>query len=678
MNKNWDRTKKVGKLLVLGSIIAAFLTGCGGGGSSGSVGDTTPPTVSSVSPANNAPGVALNSTISATFNEAMTASTLGATTFTLNNGATCAVTYSGATATCTPSANLTTGTQYTATITSGAKDAAGNALAAPYTWTFTTATATSISGTAAAGAPVVGYVSVQDSSNKPQPVLNNIAIAADGKYSIDVTGLTPPFAIKADGTVGGRRVTLYSPATSADAGGTINITPFTDLIVRNLAGTLANTLIDSYLSSGSLANLTATQINAERDKLQAQLLPVLQAAGLSTSIDLLRASFNADGTGLDRFMDLVKVDTTIPTAVTITNILDANAADKLTINSQTGVTTGASTLAVGAITSTATTPIDLIRQTLTSFIGYFATSLPSSTDLGLNALFAPTYMWDGENSSAWLTQLTTNSKLIGMKFGTNGLVLDSIDLANGIAQVSFIPVTASGVRMGTGTQQMQMKKVGNAWLMDGNQRLANIQVTSIASQTLCVAGSTTCTPLSTGLDLWFENYGQQPIGNVIVTGPGLPTAGVTITGNKYVFMTDAQIGALSSNGVYTMAVWSNAATPVLMATYTSVVAAVPVLNTALANVAFPTLSGLTNLTNYAGGNLYPVWTMPAGLHGDNVGVSVWDVNNVYLSNSYNLSGSGTGTANLVLPAPATGKWAFGNYWIRGWDVNGSEFITNYQ
>lgn len=583
MNKNSSFINKYGTLLVVGSIVAAFLTGCGGGSS--------------------------------------------------------------------PAANTV----------------------------ITPPAAILISGTAAAGAPVVGYVSVQDSSTKPQPVLTNIAIAADGKYSVDVAGLTPPFAIKAVGHVGGKQVTLYSTATSADVGGTINITPFTDLIVRNLAGTLSNTLIDSYLSSGSLANLTAAQINAERDKLQAQLLPVLQAAGLSTSIDLLRASFNADGTGLDRFIDLVKVDTTVPTAVTITNILDANASNILTIDTQTGVTTGNTTLGATGITdATTAAPIDLIRQTFTSLNSYFATSLPSPTDLGLNALFAPTFMWDGQNSSAWLTQVTTNSKLIGMKFGTNGLVLDSIDLANGIAQVSFIPVTASGVAM-WGTLQIQMKIVGNAWLINGDQRLANIHVTSIASQTLCVAGSTTCTPgQSTGLDLWFENYGQQPIGNVIVTGPGLPTAGVTITGNKYVFMTDAQIGALSPNGVYTMAVWSNAATPVLMATYTSVVAAVPVLNTALANVAFPTLSGLTNLTNYAGGNLYPVWTMPAGLQGDNVGVSVWDVNNVYQSNSYNLSGSGTGTANLLLPAPATGKWAFGNYWIRGWDVNNSEFITHYQ
>jgi len=49
------------------------------------------------------------------------------------------VTYSGTTATFTPSAALAGGTVYTGTITTGAKDAAGNALASNYSWSFTTA-----------------------------------------------------------------------------------------------------------------------------------------------------------------------------------------------------------------------------------------------------------------------------------------------------------------------------------------------------------------------------------------------------------------------------------------------------------------------------------------------------------------------------------------------------------
>ncbi|MBI5206231.1 MAG: Ig-like domain-containing protein, partial [Candidatus Firestonebacteria bacterium] len=101
--------------------------------------DTTPPQVNFVSPVNNATDVAINTAITATFNEAMNASTITTTTFKLNNGAVAGtVTYSGTTATFTPTSNLAENTQYIATITTGVMDLAGNAINLSYTWSFTT------------------------------------------------------------------------------------------------------------------------------------------------------------------------------------------------------------------------------------------------------------------------------------------------------------------------------------------------------------------------------------------------------------------------------------------------------------------------------------------------------------------------------------------------------------
>ena len=102
--------------------------------------DTTPPVVNAIDPPNSANGVALNKVIAVTFSEAMDASTINATTFTLKQGTTVipgAIVYSGTTATFTPTAPLTSGA-YTATITTGAKDLAGNALAANVVSSFTT------------------------------------------------------------------------------------------------------------------------------------------------------------------------------------------------------------------------------------------------------------------------------------------------------------------------------------------------------------------------------------------------------------------------------------------------------------------------------------------------------------------------------------------------------------
>jgi hypothetical protein len=107
--------------------------------------DVTPPTVLTMVPANNATSIAVNSAVTATFSEAMNSSTINSSTFTLKQGTTSVagtVSYSGTTATFTPSAALAGGMVYTATITTGAQDLAGNAITVAKTWSFTTVSST--------------------------------------------------------------------------------------------------------------------------------------------------------------------------------------------------------------------------------------------------------------------------------------------------------------------------------------------------------------------------------------------------------------------------------------------------------------------------------------------------------------------------------------------------------
>ncbi|MCA1683648.1 MAG: Ig-like domain-containing protein, partial [Actinobacteria bacterium] len=112
--------------------------------------DTTPPTVTGVTPSAGATGVAVGTNVTATFSEAMQASTVTSATVTLaapGGGAIAAsVSYNATsrTATLDPTADLAASTKYTATVkggSSGVKDTAGNALAADYVWSFTTAAA---------------------------------------------------------------------------------------------------------------------------------------------------------------------------------------------------------------------------------------------------------------------------------------------------------------------------------------------------------------------------------------------------------------------------------------------------------------------------------------------------------------------------------------------------------
>ncbi|MEP7375512.1 MAG: Ig-like domain-containing protein [Chitinophagaceae bacterium] len=123
---------------------AKIFPDCGGGV------DNTPPTVSNVSPVNGATGVGTSTTVTATFNEAINASTVTSSTVQLRNSANTLIAATLSTAgtqvILTPSAALATSTLYTVTITGGAsgvKDLAGNALANNYSWSFTTGTTAS-------------------------------------------------------------------------------------------------------------------------------------------------------------------------------------------------------------------------------------------------------------------------------------------------------------------------------------------------------------------------------------------------------------------------------------------------------------------------------------------------------------------------------------------------------
>jgi hypothetical protein len=99
------------------------------------------PTVTVTDPLNLATNVPANKIITASFNEAMDATTINTSSFTLKIGTTPVagvVTYSGTTATFTPSSNLLSGNTYTATITTAAKNVAGISLASNKVWSFST------------------------------------------------------------------------------------------------------------------------------------------------------------------------------------------------------------------------------------------------------------------------------------------------------------------------------------------------------------------------------------------------------------------------------------------------------------------------------------------------------------------------------------------------------------
>ena len=133
------------QILALLSII--WVAGCNSKGS-----DPAPiiPTVNATTPSNNATGVARNNAITISFSAAMDPATINTSTVIVKQGTVVVpgtITYSGTTATFTPTDNLLALTKYTVTVTTGAKTAAGKAMAANSESSFTTGGTAPVGGT---------------------------------------------------------------------------------------------------------------------------------------------------------------------------------------------------------------------------------------------------------------------------------------------------------------------------------------------------------------------------------------------------------------------------------------------------------------------------------------------------------------------------------------------------
>ena len=116
---------------------STFLTPIGGGPGSGS--DQTPPTLVTTNPVNLSTGVPTSATISATFSEPLDSASVTNAAFSFDNGVTGRIVVNGTTATLTPTPGLPAGTTIRGTLSTAIKDRAGNSLAAPVTFQFTTA-----------------------------------------------------------------------------------------------------------------------------------------------------------------------------------------------------------------------------------------------------------------------------------------------------------------------------------------------------------------------------------------------------------------------------------------------------------------------------------------------------------------------------------------------------------
>lgn len=378
-----------------------------------------------------------------------------------------------------------------------------------------------LSGTAAAGLPLVGSVTVKDANGTTRTV----GIGSNGAYTVDVTGLTGPFLLRATGTAGGSTYVVHSAATAADLNGNINITPLTDLILSNVAGQIAA----SYFDSGSFGSLSATQLSTEAAKLKEKLLPVLQAMGVDASTDLLRARFTPLNSALDKALDAINVSYDTNTNIaTLTNVLTSESITD-NITTPAAQETSPPTMSNTANLDTAASDITPIRTALSSFSAEFATALPTVN--ALKGHFTSGFKTRDVGPDDFASELSGNGNNVGLQF--TDVTINSIDYATDPSQptadVTLLVKNGSGVILDK-MQHFKLKKVNGTWKLHGDQHVLDASADVHITRTTYQMGNgdpITCT--GTGLEFWIEDLDDSDsidINHIVVTGPGLPQNGV--------------------------------------------------------------------------------------------------------------------------------------------------------
>ncbi|HIJ86788.1 MAG TPA: OmpA family protein [Desulfuromonadales bacterium] len=205
--------------------------------------DTTIPTVIFTAPVNGATMVYVNQKANVAFSEDMDTTTINTESFTLKQGSTPvsgSVTATGSTATFTPLYNYEKGKVYTATVTTGAKDLAGNRLANNYMWEFNAGQAADTT------APTVMFTSPVRGDNTT-PVTQNVS-AAFSENMDPVTINAATFTVKQGETPVSGKVTsnastaTFTPARNFEKGKAYSATVTTG--TKDLAG---NALAKNYM-----------------------------------------------------------------------------------------------------------------------------------------------------------------------------------------------------------------------------------------------------------------------------------------------------------------------------------------------------------------------------------------------------------------------------------------------
>ena len=623
------------------------------------VGITSPPqitipTVSSTSPINLSTGVAFNNKVTATFSESMDSSTITTATFTLMQGTSFVsgtVSYIGATATFAPSSNLTPNTTYIGTITTMAKNLAGNALANNYVWSFTTG----------AGAIVtLPTVSSTNPVNAATSVPLNQKIAATFSETMDASTIQSSTFTLMQGTTPVSGFVSYSGITAilTPASNMAPNTAYTVIITTGVKDFTGNALANNYVwsfTTGAATVVTAPTVSST------------DPVNVATSVALNKQI-----------------------AANFSEVMDASTITTATFTLMQGITFVSGTVSYAGTTATYVPASNLIPNTT-----YIATITTGAKDLAGNAL-ANNYVWSFTTVIPYTITLSSNPAAGGTTNGAgtfnsgssvtvtatanagytftnwteNGSVVstnanyqftisgNTTLVANFTAAISYTVALSSnpaagGTTTGAGTfnsgSSVTVTATANAGYAFTNWTENGSVVSTNANYQFTISGNRTLVANFTA-GQYIVILSSNPAAGGTTSGAGAYNSGssvtVTATANTgFAFTNWTQNGsAVSTNASYKFTISGNMT---LVANFASTGLTVN-LGTAATFGSFGGTAGVTNqgIFTVVNGDLgsTAASTLITGFH-DSGG-------NVYTETPLNI-GSVTGTINCAPPAPGT-------------------------
>lgn len=272
-----------------------------------------------------------------------------------------------------------------------------------------------LSGTAAIGAPLgLAAVSIKGTAGPcaTSPLFGRTNSV--GVYSIDVSACTAPYYVVASSSNG-------QVATIASAAGTIaNITPLTQLIAQRAAG--SEDLLANF------AGVTSQELIDKETEIKEVLKGFAVAIGVASdnaafmSTDLMSGSFSANGSGIDKILDLIKVNDSGPNAA---NIVVAGQIVAIDIDTPTSVPT-APTFVGTNITDAiaAAAKLNDIRTFASGLSSIFSSGAPTRSQF--DQYISSSFLHNGMNATNMFTDLASDSEVAGLQF-RNVVVLDETE-----------------------------------------------------------------------------------------------------------------------------------------------------------------------------------------------------------------------------------------------------------